>query len=133
MDLIRFARRIIPTAETVYMFHVLSFMTYDVADFERYLITPADFNFVSSRMKLSLMLRWTLNGIKCKKTLCWVQVFHWLMSSKKQQTSAFSISAPASRPRVDPFSRPLKFLPSVLRARSSLFPSTFVVQGTLTQ
>ena len=35
-----------------------------------------------------------------KKTLFWVQAFHWLTSSKKQQTSAFSISAPASRPRV---------------------------------
>ena len=41
------------------------------------------------------------------------------MSSKKQQTSAFSISAPASRPRVNPFSRRLKLLPSVLRARST--------------
>ena len=81
-------------------------------------------------MKLSLMLRWTLNGIEWKKTLCWVQVFHWLMSSKKQQTSA---SAPASRPHVDPFSRPLKILPSVLRARSSWSPSTLVMQGTLTQ
>ena len=68
-----------------------------------------------------------------KKTLCWVQAFHWLTSSKKQQTSAFSVSAPASRPRVDPFSRPLKLLPSLLRARSSLSPSTLVVQGTLTQ
>ena len=68
-----------------------------------------------------------------KKTLCWVQAFHWLTSIKKQQTSAFSVSAPASRPRVDPFSRPLKLLPSLLRARSSLSPSTLVVQGTLTQ
>ena len=59
-------------------------------------------------MKLPLILRWTLNGIThAKKILCWLQVFDWMISCKKQQTSAFSVSAPASRPRVDPFSRPL--------------------------
>ena len=38
----RFARWIIPTADTVYMFDVISFTTYDVIDFERYLILAFD-------------------------------------------------------------------------------------------
>ena len=41
-DVTRFARWIIPTADTVYVFHVISFTTYDVIDFERYLILAFD-------------------------------------------------------------------------------------------
>ena len=79
--------------------------------------------FVSSRMKSSLMLRWTLNGIKWKKSFAGYRFFTgwWAVGNNKQVPFQFlSIF-------------PLKLLPSVLRARSSLFPSTFVVQGTLTQ
>ena len=37
-----FAHWIIPTADTVNMLHVISFTTYDVIDFERYLILAFD-------------------------------------------------------------------------------------------
>ena len=36
-------------------------------------------------------------------------VFVWMISSNKQQTSAFLISAPAFRPQLVPASRPLPF------------------------
>ena len=55
--------------------------------------------------------------------LCKVSVFDRIILSNKQQTIAFFISAPASRPHVDPASRSLP--PPVLLGSCPLSPSTF--------
>ena len=70
--------------------------------------------------KFSFKHWWYLMDIS---KLCEVSVFDRIILSNKQQTIAFFISAPASRPHIDPASRPLP--PPALPGSCPLSPSTF--------